>query len=120
MRSKKPQGVASYSGREGSTHHFSVTYEDRSLELLTVTQLRSNITADVEQSPGARAVMTSATALKPASLFHSLKLADVTACLDGAMPGLYERTKLDATVSAAEDDEAAEALRRQGCMLCMS
>lgn len=77
-RSLKRLGVASYSGREGSSHYFSVSYENGTVELLTVVQLGACITANTKHATGARAAATLALASKPASMSRYHNIADVT------------------------------------------
>lgn len=92
-RSKKSLGVASYAGRQGRSHYFSVEFNDGSSELLTMSQLRSRIMAAA--NPQAKANSTvksipSAGASGSVPVVSDLsRLSDVQALLRGGMP--YQR-----------------------------
>ena len=104
-RSSKRLGVASYSGKQGRTHYFSVAFEDGSAELLTVVQLRSRITTDTKQPTKGRASVSAFSSGASGSGPAKIELATVPgvrAFLSASMPGQHDGYKLEVVALAAQ------------------
>ena len=145
VRSNKRLGVASYAGREGRVHFFSIAYDDGTTELLTVPLLRARVAKE-----GKRSVAVS-TKYKIGDLPAQPNAEDMQSWLEQTMPGHHAKYKVEALLKAVQEDnvgsggvtshdvdllcaavemndgatflpwewgtEATEALRRQGCRL---
>ena len=122
-RSSKRLGVASYSGKQGRTHYFSVAFEDGSAELLTVAQLRSRVTTDSRQATKGRASVNACSSGASGSVPAKSEVSTVQgvkAFLSSTMPGHHDGHKLEVIALAAQTDRvrvgtATQAEVRQLC-----
>ena len=105
-RPNKSLGVASYAGRQGRSHYFSVEFDDGSSELLTVPQLRSRITAAAKPRAKANATVEcfqSAGASGSVPILSDLsRFSDVQALLRSGMPGTHNKEKARSIVMVAQ------------------
>lgn len=101
----KRLGLASYSGREGRTHYFSVALEDGSTKFLAVPALRACITADRKQAPRNRMAVAAAGASKVERMPRKPRTKEARAYLERVMTGLHEASKSEAVVRAAEGND---------------
>lgn len=101
-RSSKRLGVASYAGREGRTHYFSVEFEDGNTELLTVSSLCSRITEKAE--PPAKHHAAATARCIPECMSDKPSHNEVRSFLERLMPGHHEESKIKAVAKAAEQN----------------
>ena len=101
-RSLKRLGVASYSGRQGRTHYFSVAYDDGSSELLTAAQLKSRVTTLRQPKSSAAVSITNHVSLCHCPS-HAVKVIE---CFKHVMPGVHDECKYRAVALAAQNNRA--------------
>lgn len=105
-RSSQRLGVASYSGREGRVHYFSVAFKDGSSELLTLQALRARITQDIKKG-----AVTKASAKEDGDLQANMKGAASKAAT--SQDGALQTTNEDGAQREAKK-AAANATAKEG------
>jgi len=103
-RSAERLGIASYSGRQGRTHYFSVAYDDGTAELLSVEQVKHRVSARPSTTGGVdrdTVRRTAATARKQVSFPDQFGHMDLRTYLEQIMPGKHCPSKRDELMQLA-------------------